>query len=227
MTVSGFLRGFLTALAILWPLSTATAFEVSPMRMVLEAPGVGAAGRVTVRNTERTAVPIEIRFERRFVDENGQNRYEPADDDFVFFPPQTIIPVGSAQTFQFQYLGEPFTDKSRAYVMRVAEVPLELKSGVGLQVVYEFGVAVYIAPPDTTPGLSVLSVSQRAGGYELIVENSGTRHAVLGPQGLADIPGVSAQLTAVTPSSLRTVENPIIPPLSTRRFIVTPATPGQ
>lgn len=227
MTVSAFLRGLCAAAVCLWPFAVAQAFEVSPMRMVLEAPGIGAAGRVTVRNTEPAAVPVEVRFERRFVDRDGKNRYEPADDDFVFFPLQTLIPVGKAQTFQFQYVGDPFTDKSRAYILRVSEVPLRQTSGVGLQVVYEFGVAVYIAPPGTTTGLSLLDVTPSGDGYEVLVQNSGTRHAVLGPQGLAGIPGASTRLGSITPASQRLVENPIVPPLSTRRFVIGRAPRGQ
>ncbi len=220
MTVSAFLRGLCAAVLCLWSVGSAGAFEVSPMRMVLEAPGTGAAGRVTVRNTAPAAVPVEVRFERRFVDPNGTDRYEPADDDFVFFPLQTLIPVGKAQTFQFQYVGDPFTDESRAYILRIAEVPLKQTSGVGVQIVYEFGVAVYIAPPGTTTGLSLVDVIPLSDGYEVLVRNSGTRHAVLGPQGLAGIPGAAARLGTILPASLRLVDNPIVPPLSTRRFVI-------
>ncbi len=37
----------------------------------------------------------------------GELGYEPAEEDFIVYPPQATIPKGGAQIFRVQWIGDP------------------------------------------------------------------------------------------------------------------------
>ena len=89
---------FLGALA-----SPATALQVSPMVFDLSTLGRGANQSITVSNPTSRDMPVELRINRLTLGRAGETiESEGGDDDFLLFPPQTIIPAGRAQTFRVQ-----------------------------------------------------------------------------------------------------------------------------
>lgn len=125
------------------------AYEVLPMRISLSPSTGNTSGLITVRNPRSTALPIELVVQKRVFDENGGYELVDAEDDFLIFPVQTLIPANSAQSFRVQYLGPPNVDEEVAYTIDVREVPVEFKDGFsGFKFVYNFGVVVYIENPE-------------------------------------------------------------------------------
>lgn len=177
---------------------------------------------MTLRNPRGTALPIETRVVRRHVAEDGETRFEPADGDFIIFPPQALVPPGGAQALQFQYVGAPIQGESKAYVIYVTEVPVAPIDGIGVQMVFELGAAIYIYPRGATTDLRFEGLRPLPdGSVEVSIRNNGARHAVLGAQGLGEVPGA---LEALAPyragAAAHDYGSPIIPPHSLRRFVV-------
>ena len=76
-----------------------------------------------------------------------------AGDEFLVFPPQAVVPAGATQSFRIQWVGEPNIQKSQSYMFSVNQLPVKRKAGEsGVQVVFNFGVIVSVAPPACSPG---------------------------------------------------------------------------
>jgi len=157
---------------------SAYAYEVAPMRVAL----VPAEGRtnstITVNNIRDAELPVEIFVKRRVIAEDGTQSFEPAEDDFIVFPPQVAIPAGQSQAFRFEYIGPPPTDAALGYVIEVAEVPVVPPGFSGVQFAYNFGVAVYIEPPRAFVKLATEARIEN-GQLLLDVTNSGSKYALL------------------------------------------------
>ena len=208
--------GWLTALMMLFG-TIAAAYEVSPMRVIL----VPAEGRtqatISINNTREKALPVELRVFRRRMTEDGAQTFDPADDDFIVFPLQVEIPAGKSQAVRFQYLGAAQLSESEGYVLQVTEVPVSPPGFSGLNVAYNFGVAVYVEPPRAVERLSVVSSTVQDGTLALRIRNDGDKYALLTERSLiVDAGGKQLEVNRNTVAEL--VENPLIPPNSIRLF---------
>ena len=194
-----------------------SAFEVSPMRAELAPTGSGASTVITVRNTLAEPLAIEVYATDRIVAENGEQSFEPNDDDFLLFPPQAFIQPGASQAFRVQYIGEPALNASRSYVVNVSQVPIKQVEGAGVQVVYRFGAAIYVNPKGASSALSIEETSASNGSVAVKIRNEGNRVAFLSNDRL--VLSTPSGTTTLEGNELRTrVANPILPPLSTRLF---------
>ena len=79
---------------------------------------------------------------RRIVSEDGVQTLERADDEFLVFPPQFVVPQGGSQAVRFQYLGDPDIAQSIAYVIEAQEVPVVPEGFSGITTVYNLGAAL-------------------------------------------------------------------------------------
>lgn len=195
----------------------AGAFEVSPMRAELSPSGSGASTVVTVRNTLAEPLAIEVYATDRAVAEDGEQTFTPNDSDFLLFPPQAYIQPGESQAFRIQYIGDPAPATSRSYVVNVSQVPVTQVEGAGVQVVYRFGVAIYVHPKGATPALSVEQAEAVDGGVAVKIRNQGDRVAFLANDRIVlSTPGGDA---TVEGNDLRAqIDNPILPPRAVRAF---------
>ncbi|MDD2867738.1 molecular chaperone [Neomegalonema sp.] len=210
---------FAALLALSTPFPEARAFELSPISTHLEAAGPGVRGRIVLRNTRDAELPMQTRVMRRHVAEDGRITLEPADADFLVFPPQALVPAHGAQTIQFQYVG-PLLNEGRSYLLYVSEVPIAASGEMVVRLVFEMGAAVYLHPPGAKAELSLEGATPLPGGrIELRVRNSGARHAVL-IEGFGVVPGAEAALAAYGDLARTRPENPIVPPHALRRFVI-------
>lgn len=195
----------------------AGAFEVSPMRVELSPSGSGASEVVTVRNTLAEPLAIEVYATDRVVAEDGAQTFPPNDQDFLLFPPQAYIQPGESQAFRIQYIGDPAPAISRSYVVNVSQVPVTQVEGAGVQVVYRFGVAVYVNPKGSVAALSVDQAEAVKDGVTVKIRNQGDRVAFLSNDRIVlSTPGGSTELDG---NELRAqVVNPILPPQAVRAF---------
>lgn len=157
----------------------AYAMDVQPLRVVL-VPGQGqTSGSVSVNNTRSNPLPYEVTVERRFIDENGQQRFESAEDDFLVFPPQGLIAASGTQAVRFQYLGEIELSETQGYVLRIKEVPVRDPDFSGIQFAYSFGAAVYVKPQDAKDRLEVRSFSREGSEITAELENIGNDYSLM------------------------------------------------
>ena len=198
---------------------TANAYEVSPMRISLTPANGRNTTTISVNNNEDDPLPIEVQVLRRTVAEDGTQTFEPAEDNFIVFPPQVEIPAQSSQALRVQYIGPAKVDEAQSYVVKVVEVPVSPPGFSGVKFTYDFGVAVYIDPPRATEKLSVISAERIDGGIRLRVRNDGNKYSLITTKRL--ILTSSGGRLDLSPDELASkIQDPLIPPHFTRQIDV-------
>lgn len=159
----------------------AHAFRVSPMVYDLSPSGAQASKTIRVQNTSEEKLPIEIYAEKRIIHEDGSESREPADDDFLIFPPQAILEPNGVQAIRVQYIGDPAIESSKGYVVTVAQIPVDLNNleSSGVQFTFQFGTSVNIIPQGAKAKISVLSTTAKEGQIAINVKNIGKSYTRL------------------------------------------------
>ncbi|MFZ4164787.1 hypothetical protein [Brevundimonas sp. NPDC058933] len=156
----GLAAGLLVVSAAAW------AMRVSPMVSELTTTGAGSAARIEVGNIGSAALPFETLITRMEVDADGNIIETPADEDFLVFPPQGVVPVGGRQVVRVQWVGEPTIDSSHAYYLWVKQLPVatdpvapEGGGALSVQVLYTMKALIVVAPPGAQPKVEVVSAA--------------------------------------------------------------------
>lgn len=147
-------------------MSAAWAMRVSPMVSELTTTGAGSAARIEVGNIGSAALPFETLITRMEVDADGNVVEAPADEEFLVFPPQGVVPVGGRQVVRVQWIGEPTIEASQAYYLWVKQLPVatdptvpESGGALSVQVLYTMKALIVVAPPGAEPKVEVVSVT--------------------------------------------------------------------
>ncbi len=159
--------GAVAAIASMSVLSAAAwAMRVAPMVSELTTSGAGSTARIEVGNIGSAALPFETLITRVEFDENGELIETPADENFLVFPPQGVVPVGGRQVVRVQWVGEPEIDVSRAYYLWVRQLPVdtdptpsETGGAVSVSVLYTMKSLIVVAPPGAQPNVEVVSAT--------------------------------------------------------------------
>jgi fimbrial chaperone protein len=131
----------------------------------LTAEGAGSTARIEVSNVGAAPLPFETTVSKIDFDDKGGIIETPADQDFLVFPPQGLVPVGGHQVVRVQWVGDPKISVSRAYYLSVRQLPVatttkpESGGGVALQVVYHMKALITVAPKGAEPKVEVVSAS--------------------------------------------------------------------
>lgn len=196
--------------------AAAQAYEVTPMRVFLQPDRGQTSATITINNVRDEALPVEIQVFRRVVAANGEQTFEPAEEEFITFPPQVQIAAGQSQAIRIQYVGN-LAEVAEAFVVQVTEVPVNKLEGTGIQFTYNFGVAVYVQPPRARARLAVSEVGVADGTLRFKIANGGNDYGFLTGQALEY--RVGAARVTLTPDELaELVSNPIVPPGGIREF---------
>lgn len=165
--------------------SDVRAMDVSPMVAKITPSGGGSSYRLTVRNDSAAPATVEIEVYRMQVDGNGARSLTPEDNDIVAFPVQSVIPPNREQVVQVRYLGEA-TDEGRMYLVRAAQLPIDMQAATGgdagadIKVAFTINTYVFVAPASARAAVEVTSVSRAPNGDVLLAaRNTGTGFAHL------------------------------------------------
>jgi len=195
-------RALLAALAALVILATpALAMRVSPMVVEMESRGSNAVARIEVQNINPGNLAFQTRVFRMEIDKDGNITEIPADQDFLIFPPQGVLPVSGRQVVRLQWVGDAEPATSQAYYVSVEQLPVPFEPGstdsVGaqVQVLYNMRALVVVAPPGAKPDVKATTVKQATyqppalpgsselppmqDGVEITLRNDGRRHALM------------------------------------------------
>ena len=172
------------ALLISVPMSVQAA-RISPMVVEVEPFGRESIARVELTNPGAGEFPVEVQMFRGVISEDGQLDLVAADDDFLVFPAQIVVPANSQQAFRVQYVGNPELAKSEVYYMQVRQVPVKISPDQSqVQVVVNFNVLVNVIPDGSTPEPIIDSVvpatSGEESGIQVRLANRGTRYFTAG-----------------------------------------------
>ncbi|MBA4752099.1 MAG: molecular chaperone [Sphingopyxis sp.] len=179
------LSRFLLAFALLVAPVAVQAARVTPMVVDLDETGRGTVGRIEITNTGENGMPIEVLMFRGIISEAGELELVPADEQFLVFPPQTIVPPRSQQIIRVQYIGEEPLQTSEIFYASIREVPVKgSRAGVNVQIVATFNVLVNVVPSGSASAaaLEVIGPAERDGkpGIEVKVTNSGNKFFAAG-----------------------------------------------
>ncbi|MEW4467681.1 fimbria/pilus periplasmic chaperone [Parasphingorhabdus sp. JC815] len=186
------------ALALTTP---ALAMRVSPMVIEMESRGTDATARIEVQNINPDKLAFETRVFRMEIDAEGEITETPADEDFLIFPPQGVLPAGGRQVVRLQWLGPAEPNTSQAYYVSVEQLPVKLEPsvtdavGAQVQILYNMRALVVVAPPGAKPDVSATKVEQvfyqppappgaaeqpeMQDGVAITLTNTGRRHAMM------------------------------------------------
>jgi len=195
------------------------AMRVQPMSYELTPSGQRAAQEVRVENTGAKPMPVEILVERRKIGVNGEDGRTPAEEDFLVFPPQAIVPPNGFQNFRVQYIGNPSIAETALYVVTVAQLPVDTE-GVnesGIKVLFSLGTSVAVSPVDAKAAVEISAVepAPEAGKVRVTVVNSGRKFARLS-SGVWTVTSGEASEELKGDILRQSIQQPLIEPGTTR-----------
>jgi len=161
------------------------AFKFSPMVISIPPTPPNNKTKVTVENDSFEKMAIEISITKRIMDSYGVEEHPIEKKDFQIYPEQLILAPKEKRVIQIKWLGTNQQDTELAYRLIAEQLPINLdkknnnKSSLKIQMRY-LG-ALYITPENTNPIITLEKINKTKdnGKIELLVNNSGTKHAVL------------------------------------------------
>jgi len=160
----------------------ADAQRVQPMVFEVEPIGAKSSASLRVENTQQNAMTVEIIPTKITMDEFGIETLAPADDDFLIYPPQTLIESGKTQVVRVKYVGDPSIDTSQAYRVSVKQLPVDLKDSghTGVGMVINFNTLLNVVPVGVESALTVTEIKPQSDRrWEISIENTGNRFSRL------------------------------------------------
>ena len=161
------------------------AARVSPMIVEVQPLGRGSIARIVLTNDGQAEYPVEVQMFSGEISEKGELALTPADEDFLLFPAQIVVPAQSQQVFRVQYIGDPDIATSKIYYMQIRQIPVDLNPGESqLQVVVNFNVLINVIPDDVRaePVFETVRPVSKDGvdGIEVRLVNQGNRYFTAG-----------------------------------------------
>ena len=143
-----------------------------------------------------------------------------------------MVAPGGTQVFRIQWAGDQQIKTSQSYVFSVNQVPVKMPEGKsGVQVVFNFGCIVNVAPSQGTSNIEILKtgLDKDDKGIRhpvLTVKNGGNMHAKLVDATIKLTSGSWSQ--TLTPEGLRQLVGVgLVQPGKTRRFVLPVDLPAE
>lgn len=218
---------------LLSSISPALAFKLEPISRVFEPSGAGATQSYQVINDTSEKIAVEISMLKRKISLEGEETTEKADDDFLVYPSQIILPPQGVQSVRVTWLGNPNPEKELNYRLMAEELVVNLKDpkqsqtettkGV-VKVMFRYMGSVYIRPKNAQSKVVLNSITHEKGkdGNDLLViifDNQGTRRTALSELNLNLTSEKGTQFTLKS-EQLKGVNNGVILAGNQRRFSI-------
>ena len=214
-------------------ISPVLAFKLEPISRVFEPAGTGATQSYQVINDTSEQIAVEISMAQRKMSLEGKETTEKADDDFLVYPSQIVLPPGGVQSVRVTWLGTPNPAKELAYRIIAEQLPINLKKPEpsdpqaitgAVKVVFRYLGSVYIRPKNAQSKVVISNVSQEKGTdgsdkLAITFDNQGTRRAILSELNLNLISQQGTQIN-LKPEELEGVNNTVILAGNQRRFLM-------
>lgn len=205
----------------------ALAFKLSPFVQNFDPAGSGANRTFRVQNDFSTPIAVEITMVRREMAADGSDVLSDAEDEFIVFPPQMVVPPGQTQTVRVQWIGDPNPAQEIAYRIIAEQLPVRLEReqepGIFIKLLVRYVGSVYIVPKGVTSDVGVESTKPVTGEggarlLELTVRNRGTAHAILRELSITVTGTDSGASTTIGPALLEGVTGKNVLAGAIRRF---------
>ncbi len=166
------------------------AFRLVPFSATLEPSGQGASHGFKVTNDSSEPIAVEVTIKGRQMGFQGEEKLiDEAEDDFVLYPPQFIVPPQGTQTINVQWIGEADLKEEKAFRLIAEQVPVNLqkpdkKEAARVQILLRYVGALYVTPKGAKSKIIVEAVKEtknKKGERQLsvVLHNQGNRHTLL------------------------------------------------
>lgn len=214
-------------------ISPALAFKLDPISRVFAPAGTGATQSYQIINDTSEQIAVELSMVKRTISIDGKESTEKADDDFLVYPSQIILPQQGVQSVRVTWLGNPNPEKELTYRIVAEQLPINLKKPEpsapetaqgAVKVMFRYMGSVYIRPKNAQTKVVLNSINHEKGkdGNDLLVitfDNQGTRRAVLSELNLNLTSEKGSQIN-LKPEELQGVNNGVILAGNQRRFSI-------
>lgn len=167
-------------------------FNLEPIQVEFTPSGSLATQSFMFTSTGDKPVAIQLGMVTREISLDGTEINTDADDQFLIYPPQLVIPPGEQQAVRITWLGDPIPTKELAFRIIAEQVPVDLTEikqteggkTVSVKILFRYMGSVYIKPEGVASKLVLESASSqkdKAGADKLVlnVANQGTAHRLL------------------------------------------------
>ncbi|WP_323845847.1 hypothetical protein [Microbulbifer magnicolonia] len=192
---------------------SALSFTLHPTVNVLTMPSDITGKTLVLRNPRKVDLPIVFEIVERSINEDGSEVTTPADDDFVIFPPQAVVPAGKAQAVRIQWVGGALS-QSRSFALFASEQPVDL-SGLGrsgVQTVFRISASIHVTSQDFASKPELVRHRPEGDGVVVSIGNYGNEFIYIDMLGMKfgqkeiggfDLGNIAGR-TLITPGALRT-----------------------
>ena len=152
--------------------------RVEPMVFELASTGNKSAISLRINNNKSNPLTVEVVPSKISLDKFGKETRTLAEDDFLIYPPQTLIKPGKTQVVKVKYVGDPTIDASQAYRISVKQVPVDLGLGdtTGVGLLLNFNTLANVVPAKAKAELNVETIELGTdGNWVVTIKNSGNR----------------------------------------------------
>jgi len=206
----------------------ASAYTLEPIVTVMELPSGSSGETIVVRNPREFPLAVTFEIVERAVHEDGTETHTPAEDLFLIFPPQAVVPAGSTQALRIQWVGPGIT-ASRSFTLYGIEAPVDLAAddGSGIRTILKIGASVHVTQTGLRPSPVLTAASKTKTGMKVSIANEGTRYIYVDDIVLTfgnktisgqDL-GNAAVRTLIPPGSTRTFEVPDVTGTPTLKLV--------
>jgi fimbrial chaperone protein len=167
-------------------------FKLEPIQVEFTPSGSLATQSFLFTSTGDKPVAIQLGMVTRESSLDGTEINTDADDQFLIYPPQLVIPPGEQQAVRVTWLGDPKPTKELAFRIIAEQVPVDLTEltqtegdrTLTVRVLLRYVGSVYIKPEGVASKLVLESASSqkdKTGADQLVlnVANQGTAHRLL------------------------------------------------
>lgn len=158
----------------------ASALQMTPLSLVLKPSGGGAKQSVRVTNESNKPIAVQFSVTTRQQINNKEVR-KPADNDFMIYPPQAIIPAKTTQKVRVEWLGAGKLPREQAYrlIAEQVHVSLEKRKQNGISFLMTIENGLYVQPNGSKSNVQVKAVRRHGNQLAVTLTNTGTRHQIL------------------------------------------------
>ncbi len=174
-------------------------YSFTPIVQQFSPKGTDATHFFHLYNPSNTPIALQCTLAKRDVDENGMEILdeEAAEDLFLIYPSQIILPPNKTQVLRVSWLGENELKRELAYRLLCKQLPIDLaklsknknidtpsKEKREVRLLFNYSAAIYITPEGVAPNLyleTAKNIKDEDGNplLELVFNNEGTEHKIL------------------------------------------------
>lgn len=209
----------------------AMAFQFTPMSQVFAPSGTNATRSYEVVNDEDDRIAVEVTVVERHMNLDGEENYQPAEDDFLIYPAQMILEPGATQVVRVSWLGDPEPAQELAFRLVAEQLPINLVDPsqpepvrpVGqVQVLLRYMGSLFVRPAGVQADVHIESAmpqSNALGATDLAVTfaNRGSASASLRDLSLSLT--AQGQTVTLSPDQLKGITGTTVLPGQSRRYL--------